>query len=148
MPHMQLTTTKCLTLMLIAILLVLGCTDHTNFNVFRTAVPLERLRVRGVDGSVFWDIQSSQGRTKAYVITYGQVPPGFIQLLPKSAPPRALQRHQQITIMVLVDDTAACVHAHALDARSFAQDGYETIAIPPRSSAAAAKVERIIDCAW
>jgi len=127
------------------VVIVAGCVDQTDFNVFNSKVFLHHLRVRAGDGSVLWEISQPKAPIAVGRVAYGSEPAGFVQLTPV-ARPRPLIRGETLTVMLVTANTVICVHAHALNSRSFVQDVYETIPSIAQTAKAKAALDRIAQC--
>jgi hypothetical protein len=127
------------------LVIVAGCVDQTDFNVFNSKVVLHHLRVRARDGSVIWEISQPKAPIAVGRVAYGSVPAGFVQLT-SVARPRPLIRGETLTVMLVTANTVICVHGHALNSRSFVQDVYETIPSIAQTAKGKAELDRIEQC--
>jgi hypothetical protein len=132
-------------LLLAASVLFPSCTDKTNFNVLSADIALKHLRVRASSGKALWELRSKAPVAPAYIVHYGVVPDGFVQIAPPGRP-RPLASGEKLSVMLVTDGTVICVHAHALGSTSIAQDNYETIPPIARSIEARAALDRITRC--
>jgi hypothetical protein len=109
-----------------AVALASGCNDTTN--ILTIAVPADVLsfEIAEANGTVLWRIESASPRSLER-LRYGQVPPGFRQVLPTPpAAPRLLKNGEELVTVTVEPSRTFTHHGNAVGSAGFSGGGWES----------------------
>ena len=118
-----------------------------NLLYFGEPVPLLRLRIRGADGSVLWEIERKASSPSVSSLRYGVVPPGFSLLTPVKGKPREFVPDENLAVLYVFPAQIICHRGTAVGKLGFLPGVWSSMPVNhPKNPAADRAFAEDSDC--